>query len=88
MLPSRSGSSDPYNHLISFKQIALAKQVYDLHTKVEGFGLTLEGRALLWVQMLTLSDYLTYKELEKDFITAFSKTGLKHDMLSQIHGFK
>ena len=38
--------------------------------------------------MLTLFDYLTYKELEKDFIAALSKIGLKHDVLSQIHGFK
>ena len=62
--------------------------MYDVHTKVEGFGLTLKGRVLSWFQTLTLSDYLTYKELEKDFIAAFSKTGLKHDVLSQIHGFK
>ena len=26
--------------------------------------------------------------MEKDFIAAFSKTGLKHDVLLQIHGFK
>ena len=38
-----NGSSDPYDHLASFKQVARAKQVHDLHTKVEGFGLTLEG---------------------------------------------
>ena len=38
--------------------------------------------------MLTLFDYLTYEELEKDFIAAFSKIGLKHDVLLQIHGFK
>ena len=43
---------------------------------------------LLWFQTLTLSDYLTYKELERDFIAAFSKIGLKHDVLLQIHGFK
>ena len=43
---------------------------------------------LSWFQTLTLSDYLTYKDLEKDFIAAFSKTRLKHDVLSQIHAFK
>ena len=59
-----------------------------MNTKVEGFGLTLEGRALSWFQTLDLSYYLTYEELEKDFIAAFSKIGLKHDVLSQIHGFK
>ena len=60
----------------------------DFHTKVEGFGLTLEGRALSWFQTLNVTEYLTYKDLEKDFIAAFSKTGLKHDVLLQIHGFK
>ena len=35
-----------------------------------------------------MSDYVTYEELERDFIAAFSKTGLKHDVLLQIHGFK
>ena len=83
-----NGSGDPYDHLASFKQVARAEQVNDLHTKVEGFGLTLEGRALSWFQTLNLSEYLSYEALEKDFIAAFSKTGLKHDVLSQIHGFK
>ena len=83
-----NGLGDPYNHLASFKQIVQAEQVYDLHTKVEGFSLMLEGRTLSWFQTLTLSNYLTYKELEKDFIAAFSKTQLKHDVLLQIHGFK
>ena len=62
--------------------------MHDLHTKVEGFVLTLEGWALSWFQMLNLSEYLSYKALEKDFIATFSKTRLKHDVLSQIHGFK
>ena len=42
----------------------------------------------MWFQMLTLSDNLTYEDLEKDFIAAFSKPRLKHDVLLQIHGFK
>lgn len=37
---------------------------------------------------MNLVDYLSYEELERNFIAAFSKTGLKHDVLSQIHGFK
>ena len=43
----------------------------DLHTKVEGFGLTLEGRALSWFQTLDPSEYLSFEALEKDFIAAF-----------------
>ena len=35
-----------------------------------------------------MSNYLTYKELERDLIAVFSKTGLKHDVLLQICGFK
>ena len=42
----------------------------------------------MWFQTLNLSNYLSYKALEKDFIAAFSKIGLKHDVLLQIHGFK
>ena len=41
-----NGSGDSYDHLASFKQVARAEQVHDLYTKVEGFGLTLKGRAL------------------------------------------
>ena len=38
-----NNSGDPYDHLASFKQVARGEQVHDLHTKVKGFGLTLEG---------------------------------------------
>ena len=64
------------------------EQVNNLHTKVEGFGLTLEGRVLSWFQTLDSSNYPSYEALEKDSIVAFSKTRLKHDVLLQIHGFK
>ena len=37
-----NGSGDPYDHLASLKKVVRAKRVHDLHTKVEGFGLTLE----------------------------------------------
>ena len=76
-----NGSGDPYDHLASFKQVTRAKQVHDLHTKVEDFDLNLEGQALSWFQMLNLSEYLSYKALEKDFIVAFSKKGLKQNVL-------
>ena len=79
---------DPCNHLANFKQIARVNQVFDLHTKVEGFGLTLEEWTLSWFKTLNLTYYLTYEELEKDFIAMFSKIGLKYDVLLQIHGFK
>ena len=47
-----NGSGDPYDHLASFKQVARAETVIDLYIKVECFGLTLEGKALLWFQTL------------------------------------
>ena len=43
-----NGLGNPYDHLATFNQGERVEQVIDLHTKVEGFGLTLEGRALSW----------------------------------------
>lgn len=42
------GTSDPYDHLASFRQVVRAEEVSDLHVLKEGFGLTLEGKALSW----------------------------------------
>ncbi|MCO5567204.1 hypothetical protein L7F22_020892 [Adiantum nelumboides] len=82
-----NGSGDPYDHLASFRQITRAEKVTDLHILVEGFGLTLEGKALSWFQTLDVGVYPTINALEKEFVAAFSKTGFKNDVLSQIHGF-
>ena len=38
-----NGLGDPYDHLASFKQVVRTKQVNNLHTKVEGFELSLEA---------------------------------------------
>ena len=38
----------PYDHVASFQQMVRAKKVHDPHTLVEGFGLTMEGKALTW----------------------------------------
>ena len=59
-----------------------------MHTKAKGFDLTLEEQVLSWFQTLNLPNYLTYEEFEKDFIVTFTRIGLKHDVLSQIHDFK
>ena len=42
------GSGDPFDHVAAFKKAVHAKQVSDTHTQVEGFGLTLESKALTW----------------------------------------
>ena len=42
------GSGDPYNHVARFRRVLFAKHVNDVHTMVQGFGLTLKGEALSW----------------------------------------
>ena len=83
-----SGSGDPYDHLASFRQVLRAKEVSDLHVLKEGFGLTLEGKALSWFQTLDTSTYSSFDSLEKDFIGAFTKTGIKHSVSTLIINFK
>ena len=73
-----SGFGDPYDHLSSFRQVVRAEKVSDLHVLKEGFGLTLEGKALSWFQTLDTGTYFSFESLEKDFIGAFTKTGIKH----------
>ena len=67
------GSGDPYDHIASFRQVVHAEQVTDTHTKIEGFGLTLEGKALSWFQTLDPSMKETQESLKEDFVAAFSK---------------
>ena len=83
-----SGSGDPYDHLASFKQVARAEEVDDLHCLVEGFGLTLEGKALSWFQTLDPLAFRDFHALERDFISAFTKTGIKHSVSQLIYDFK
>ena len=42
------GSGDPYDHVARFRQVLYAEDVEDMHTMVQGFGLTLEGKTLRW----------------------------------------
>ena len=82
------GSKDPHDHIASFKQVLRVEQVSDPHTQIEGFGLTLEGKALSWFQSLEPGVETTFHSLEKDFIAAFSKMGIKHNVVAQIFAFK
>ena len=43
---------------------------------MEGFGLTLESKALSWFQTLEPDTYSDFLALEKNFIAAFSKMGV------------
>ena len=83
-----NGTSDPYDHLANFQQMARAKKVHDLHTLVEGFGLTMEGKALTWFQTQKMAKFSSFTQLAKEFVREHTKSGLKHDVLSQIHQFK
>ena len=82
-----NGSGDSYDSLATFKQVVRAKQIIDHHTQVEGFGLTLESKALSWFQTLELHAYEDFAALEKYFIAAFSKMGIKHNVVAQIYFF-
>ena len=46
------GTGDPYDHVAQYRQLLFAEGIADVHTKVQAFGLTMEGRALAWFQTL------------------------------------
>ena len=74
--------------MATFRQAIHVEQVKDTHTQIEGFGLALESKALAWFQMLDLESKVSLECLEKDFIAAFSKMGVKHNVVGQIYAFK
>ena len=88
MVKKYDGSGDPYDHVAAYRQAVHAEQVRDVHTQIEGFGLTLEGKALTWFQTLKPGVKESLTRLEKDFIFTFSKIGIKHNTVGQIHNFK
>ena len=57
-------------------------------TMVQGFGLTMEGQALSWFQLLKSSVLYDFEILVKHYIESFSKIGIKHNTLTQILSFK
>ena len=68
--------------------MARAEKVHDLHTLVEGFSLTMEEKALTWFQTQNMAKFSSFTQLAKEFVREHTKSGLKHDVLSQIHRFK
>ena len=66
------GSGDPHDHIAAFRQALYAEQVSDVYPQIEGFGLTLEGKALDWFQILDPTLKLSLAQLEKSFIANFS----------------
>ncbi|MCO5546848.1 hypothetical protein L7F22_000285 [Adiantum nelumboides] len=71
-----------------FRQVLYVEDVEDVHTMVQGFGLTLEGRALRWFQSLSNATLYDLETLVKAFIKENTKTGIKHNTLTQILDFK
>ena len=65
-----------------------AEEVSNLHVLKGGFGLTLEGKALSWFQTLDIRTYYSFEALERDFIGAFTKIGIKHSVSALITKFK
>ena len=88
MVKKYDGLGDPYDHVAAYRQAVHAEQVRDVHTQIEGFRLTLEGKALTWFQTLKPGVKESLTHLEKDFIFTFSKIGIKHNTVGQIHNFK
>ena len=82
------GSGDPYDHVARFRQVLYAEDVEDGHTMVQGFGLTLEGRALRWFQSLNNATLYDFEILVEAFIKENTKKGIKHNTLTQILDFK
>ena len=82
------GSGDPYDHVARFRQVLYAEDVKDVHTMVQGFGLTLEGRALRWFQSLSNATLYDFEILVEAFIKENTKTGIKHNTLTLILDFK
>lgn len=67
------GTGDPYDHIAAFRQAIRAEKVTtDKHTQIEGFGLTLEGKALSWFQALEALDKSSLRVIEDLFVAAFS----------------
>ena len=88
MVKKYDGRSDPHDHMAAYKQVVHAEQVTDTHTQIEGFGLTLESKALTWFQTLGPKSKILLNRLEEDFIAAFSKIGIKHNAVAQIFSFQ
>ena len=85
---SLTENGDPYEHIAQFRQLVYAEGVYDEHTKVQGFGLTMECQARMWFQNLKPAALYDFDMLLKSFIGAHTKIGIKHNTATDILNFK
>ena len=71
-----------------FCQVLFAEDVDDVHTMVQGFGLTLECKELSWFYSLSNSVLYDFEVLINAFIKENTKIRIKHNTLTQILDFK
>ena len=72
---------------LDFVKFLFVEDVDDVHTMVQGCGLTLEGKALSWFQSLSNSVLYNFEVLIDVFIKENTKTRIKHNTLRQILDF-
>ena len=70
------GSNDPYDHVAQFRQLTFAKGITNVHTMIQGFALTMMGKALTWFQTLNPAMLYDFKTLVKHFIESCTNIGL------------
>ena len=73
--------------MAQFRQLVFAEGITDVHTMVQGFGLTMMGKALTWFQNLKLAMLYDFATLVKHFIESHTKIGIKHNTYTQILSF-
>ena len=76
------GNGDPYDHVARFCQVLFAEDVDDVHTMIQGFGLTQEGKALSWFQSLGNFVLYDFEVLIDAVIKENTKTRIKHNILT------
>ena len=62
--------------------------MYDWHNQFKGFGMTLDSLDLSWFQAIPKNAYSNIEAMEKYFIEAFMKMGVKHNIVALIYSFK
>lgn len=69
---------DPYDHAAQYRQLLF----------VQAFGLTMKVQALAWFQTGKPSIVYNFEVLVKHSNDSYSKIGIKHNMVTEILGFK
>ena len=65
--------------MVASSQVVHVEQVQDTHTKIEGFDLNFQSKALTCLQTLGPKSKALLEWLEKDSISTFSKIGINQE---------